>query len=166
MGVAGKRKRTIVLIKTSLMPKVALWLVCAAFGTAAVGSSVAACERADFEQAVGSASTTLRDMTNRNTPDFQDRLRALKTKRGWSTDEFVKAAAPLVADDKIAEFNCFVSFTTHQKKSECLVDDIVACNDWLVKRVEPFNCSLMIWVLCDKKREPYAGVNEYHVQFP
>ena len=44
-------------------------------------------------------------MTNRNTPDFQDRLRALKTKRGWSTDEFVKAAAPLVADDKIAEFD-------------------------------------------------------------
>ena len=105
MGVAGKRKRTIVLIKTSLMSKVALWLVCAAFGTAAVGSSVASCERADFEQAVGSASTTLRDMTNRNTPDFQDRLRALKTKRGWSTDEFVKAAAPLVADDKIAEFD-------------------------------------------------------------
>ena len=67
---------------------------------------------------------------------------------------------------KIAELNCFVAFTTHQKKSEGLVDDVVACNDLLVKRVEPFNSSLMIRVLCDKKREPYAGVNEYHVQFP
>jgi hypothetical protein len=63
------------------------------------------CERADFESAVGTASMTLREMTNRNTPEFQDKLRALKEKRGWSTEEFVKAAAPLVADDRIAEFD-------------------------------------------------------------
>ena len=44
-------------------------------------------------------------MTNRNTPDFQDRLRALRDKRGWSTEEFVKAAAPLVADERITEFD-------------------------------------------------------------
>ena len=63
------------------------------------------CERADFESAVGTASATLREMTNRNTPDFQDRLRALRDKRGWSTEEFVKAAAPLVADERITEFD-------------------------------------------------------------
>ena len=63
------------------------------------------CERADFESAVGTASMTLREMTNRNTPEFQEKLRALKEKRGWSTEEFVKAAAPLVADDRIAEFD-------------------------------------------------------------
>ena len=48
---------------------------------------------------------TLREMTNRNTPEFQEKLRALKEKRGWSTEEFVKAAAPLVADDRIAGFD-------------------------------------------------------------
>ncbi len=48
---------------------------------------------------------TLREMTNRNTPDFQDKLRSLKEKRGWSTEEFVKAAAPLVADERITEFD-------------------------------------------------------------
>ncbi len=105
MGEAGKRKRTIVPIKMSFIPTVTVWLACATLASSALGGGVAACERADFEQAVGTASATLRDMTKRNTPDFQDRLRALKTKRGWSTEDFVKAAAPLVADERIAEFD-------------------------------------------------------------
>ena len=88
-------------IKMSLLPKVTIWLACALLASAALaGGAVAACERADFEQAVGTASATLRDMTNQNTPEFQNRLRALKAKRGWSTEDFVKAAAPLVADER------------------------------------------------------------------
>ncbi len=76
------------------------WLMCCA-----VQVHAQTCERTDFETAVGTASATLRDMTNRNTPDFQDKLRALRDKRGWNTEEFVKAAAPLVADERISEFD-------------------------------------------------------------
>ena len=85
-----------------------LWMriaVAAWLAGAGLPAHAQTCARADFEAAVGTASTTLREMTNRNTPDFQDRLRALKEKRGWSNEEFVKAAAPLVADDRIAEFD-------------------------------------------------------------
>jgi hypothetical protein len=63
------------------------------------------CARSDFEAVVGTASGTLRDMTARNTPAFQNKLRLLKDKRGWSYDEFVKQAAPLVTDERIAEFD-------------------------------------------------------------
>jgi hypothetical protein len=63
------------------------------------------CARADFEAVVGAASTTLRDMTARNTPVFQEKLRLLKDKRGWNYEQLVKEAAPLVADERIAEFD-------------------------------------------------------------
>jgi hypothetical protein len=63
------------------------------------------CERADFEGVVGTASATLRDMTAENTPVFQEKLRQLKDKRDWSYDQFVKEAAPLVADEQIAAFD-------------------------------------------------------------
>lgn len=71
------------------------------------GSDLAAqtCGKADFEAVVSSASATLRDMTASNTPAFQEKLRALKEKRGWSYDQFVTEAAPLVTDDKIAAFD-------------------------------------------------------------
>jgi hypothetical protein len=63
------------------------------------------CERAEFEGVVSAASLTLRDMTARNTPVFQDKLRQLRDKRGWSYEQFLQAAAPLVTDDKIAAFD-------------------------------------------------------------
>ena len=44
-------------------------------------------------------------MTVRNTPVFQDKLRQLRDKRQWSYDQFVKEAAPLVADATIADFD-------------------------------------------------------------
>ena len=40
-----------------------------------------------------------------NTPQFQAKLRQLKAKRGWSDDQFLKEAEPLVRDDKIAGFD-------------------------------------------------------------
>lgn len=77
--------------------------VCIAAGSAAAQTTT--CARSDFEAVVGQASNTLRDMTARNTPTFQSKLRELKDKRGWSYQQFVTEAAPFVADDKIAEFD-------------------------------------------------------------
>jgi hypothetical protein len=68
-------------------------------------AQAASCTRADFEGVVVTASATLRDMTQRNTPSFQDKLRQLKDKRNWTYEQFVKEAAPLVADEKIADFD-------------------------------------------------------------
>ena len=64
-----------------------------------------ACERADFEAVVSEAANALRDLNQKNKPPFQARLKDLKEKRGWSHDQFLKEAAPLVQDAKIAEFD-------------------------------------------------------------
>jgi hypothetical protein len=59
------------------------------------------CEKAQFETVVAEASNALRDLTAQNKPMFQEKLRGLKDKRGWTYDEFVKQAAPIVTDDKV-----------------------------------------------------------------
>lgn len=90
-------------------------LVVAGVGMAAVLASPAVvgpswaqeptvCDKAEFENAVDEAAMALRDLNNRNRPEFQTRLGALKDKRGWSDDQFLKEAAPMVQDDRIAEF--------------------------------------------------------------
>ncbi len=61
----------------------------------------ATCEKADFEAVVDEAGASLRVLNARNKPLFQDKLRALKDKRGWSTDQFLEEAAPFVKDEKI-----------------------------------------------------------------
>jgi hypothetical protein len=58
------------------------------------------CSKADFQAVVNGAAGTLRDLNQKNRPAFQAKLRELKVKRGWSDDEFLKEAAPLVKDDK------------------------------------------------------------------
>lgn len=68
-------------------------------------AGAAACEKADFEAVVDEAAAALRDLNLKNRPTFQDKLRGLKDKRGWSNDQFMKEAAPFVADEKIAEFD-------------------------------------------------------------
>ena len=84
----------------------ALVLVALAGFVVANGEAMAqTCTKADFEAVVGTASSTLRDMTARNTPTFQEKLRNLKDKRKWTYEQFVTEAAPLVADDKIADFD-------------------------------------------------------------
>ena len=65
----------------------------------------APCSKADFEAVVDEAAGALRDLAQQNTPQFQAKLRQLKTKRGWSDDQFLKEAEPLVRDDKIASFD-------------------------------------------------------------
>jgi hypothetical protein len=58
----------------------------------------AGCTREAFESVVGQSAAALRDLTAKNRPLFQARLRALKDKRGWAHDQFLKEAAPIVQD--------------------------------------------------------------------
>jgi len=80
----------------------------AVLASAACGVSHAqgpTCTRADFEAVVGGAAAALRDLTQKNTPGFQGKLRQLKDKRGWSHEQFMTQAAPFVQDEKVAEFD-------------------------------------------------------------
>jgi hypothetical protein len=63
------------------------------------------CDRAEFETVVTSASATLRDLTADKKPAFQEKLRGLMAKRGWTYDQFVKEAGPIVADDKVTAYD-------------------------------------------------------------
>lgn len=77
-------------------------------GLPGVGAALAqapACAKADFEVVVDEAAAALRELARQNTPQFQAKLRQLKTKRGWSDDQFLKEAEPLVRDEKIAGFD-------------------------------------------------------------
>ena len=73
------------------------------------------CAKADFEAVVDDAAGALRDLNLQNKPAFQEKLRQLKDKRGWSHDAFLKEAAPFVRDDKIAVYD---------QESERLLTDI------------------------------------------
>lgn len=72
---------------------------------AGANASSATCQRADFEAVVDEAAGVLRNLNAMNKPKFQEKLRQLKTKRGWSQEEFLKEAAPLVADDTIQGYD-------------------------------------------------------------
>lgn len=73
------------------------------------------CGKADFEAVVDDAAGALRDLNMQNKPAFQEKLRQLKDKRGWSHDVFLKEAAPFVRDDKIGIYD---------QESERLLADI------------------------------------------
>lgn len=64
-----------------------------------------ACSREAFESAVGQSAAALRDLTGQNRPLFQSRLRALKEKRGWDHDQFLREAAPIVQDTRTDAFD-------------------------------------------------------------
>lgn len=83
---------------------ISFWAVLWA-GAASAGAAPDACDRADFETVVDMAAGALRDMNASNKPVFQTKLRQLKDKRGWSHEQFLKEAAPFVADDKIAAYD-------------------------------------------------------------
>ncbi|MFA6139972.1 MAG: hypothetical protein WC684_04545 [Hyphomicrobium sp.] len=69
------------------------------------GGATQVCAKADFEAVVDDAAGALRDLNMQNKPAFQEKLRMLKDKRGWSHDAFLKEAAPFVRDDKIAVYD-------------------------------------------------------------
>ena len=74
-------------------------------GPADAAAQGSGCTRMQFEAAVSDAAGALRDLNAQNRPPFQTRLRALKDKRGWTHDQFMREAAPLVQDAKIAQFD-------------------------------------------------------------
>ena len=69
------------------------------------GTGGQVCAKADFEAVVDDAAGALRDLNLQNKPAFQEKLRQLKDKRGWTHDAFLKEAAPFVRDDKIAVYD-------------------------------------------------------------
>jgi hypothetical protein len=73
------------------------------------------CSREAFESVVGQSAAALRDLTSKNRPLFQARLRELKDKRGWAHDQFLKLAAPIVQDEKTDAYD---------KQSSTLLADI------------------------------------------
>lgn len=82
---------------------------------AAPPAAAGVCGKADFEAVVDDAAGALRDLNLQNKPAFQEKLRQLKDKRGWSHDAFLKEAAPYVRDEKIAVYD---------QESERLLADI------------------------------------------
>jgi hypothetical protein len=63
------------------------------------------CDRNAFAAVVEQAGAQLRELTQRNKPNFQDKLRLLKDKRGWTPEQFMTEAAVYVHDEKIAELD-------------------------------------------------------------
>ncbi len=83
----------------------AAWLA-ALLGCAATGPLYAQdCPKAEFEAVVEAAAAALRELNQKNKPLYQARLRELREKRNWTQDQFFREAAPLVQDEKIAEFD-------------------------------------------------------------
>jgi hypothetical protein len=81
-------------------------IVLAASATLAVAQTPAplSCARTEFESAVDEAGEVLRTLTQKNSPVFQSKLRALKDKRAWSHDVFLAEGARFVRDDTISAF--------------------------------------------------------------
>jgi hypothetical protein len=66
-----------------------------------LAEEIGTCAKAEFEAVVDDAAAALRDLNNKHRPVFQEKLRQLKDKRGWTNDQFLKEAAPFVKDDQI-----------------------------------------------------------------
>lgn len=100
---------------------------------AAVAQSAGQCSKVDFEAVVDEAAAALRTLAQQNTPQFQTRLRQLKQKRGWSDEQFLKEAEPLVRDERIAAFD---------QKSEDLLARITGAGQTAPPGGPP-NCALL-----------------------
>jgi hypothetical protein len=71
----------------------------------AADAAPAACTKTDFETVVDQSAAALRDLNIQNRPRFQEKLRALRTKKAWSEDQFLKEAVPYVKDDEIDAYD-------------------------------------------------------------
>jgi hypothetical protein len=71
----------------------------------APATNAEACDRGAFAAVVEQAGAQLRELTQRNKPSFQDKLRLLKDKRRWTPEQFMSEAAIYVHDEKIAELD-------------------------------------------------------------
>ncbi|MEQ8825173.1 MAG: hypothetical protein RIC14_12445 [Filomicrobium sp.] len=70
-------------------------------GMAPAAAQTQSCARGDFEAVVDNAAGALRTLNSQHKPDFQQLLRELRLKRGWSHDEFLQQATPFVEDEVI-----------------------------------------------------------------
>lgn len=91
-------------LKSAFAAAVALAVLCQA-PWPRVAFAEQTCQKADFEQVVEDSAAALRDLNAKNKPAFQEKLKQLKDKRGWSHEQFMTEAAPFVRDDKTAEFD-------------------------------------------------------------
>lgn len=73
-------------------------------GAVAQAAPTAACARTEFEAVVDDAGEALRVLTQKNSPTFQGKLRALKVKRGWTHEQFLAEGVRFVRDETIAGF--------------------------------------------------------------
>lgn len=91
-----------------LAGRLACSVALSAFTAGTVAPSIAwaqSCAKSEFESVVEAAAAALRDLNSRNTPGFQDKLRVLREKRGWSAEQFMEQAVSYVQDDRIGEFD-------------------------------------------------------------
>lgn len=72
---------------------------------ASEAATPAACTKVDFETVVDQSAGALRDLNIQNRPRFQEKLRALRTKKNWTEDQFLKEAVPYVKDNAIDSFD-------------------------------------------------------------
>jgi hypothetical protein len=72
---------------------------------AAPAAAPAACTKADFETVVDQSAGALRDLNSQNRPRFQEKLRALRTKKAWTEEQFLQEAVPYVKDNAIDSFD-------------------------------------------------------------
>lgn len=70
-----------------------------------VWAQLSSCERGDFVGVVEEAAGALRDLNHEQRPRFQEKLRELKDKKGWSHDQFMAEAVPFVQDEKISGYD-------------------------------------------------------------
>lgn len=91
------------------------------------------CARGDFEAVVDEAAEALRTLNSQHKPEFQNMLRTLRIKRGWSHDDFLREAAPFVQDDKIDSYN---------QKSQDLLGEIANLGEAGTNTANP-DCSLL-----------------------
>lgn len=90
---------------TSLTRGVSGWLIAAAvlFALAAPGASFAeTCRKEDFAKAVDEAGESLRAYNAEAAPQLTDKLRQLKTKKGWKDDDYERVALDYLHDARIA----------------------------------------------------------------
>ena len=72
---------------------------------AAPGSANTACTREDLAKAVDGAGAALRKLNAENTPRLQDKLRRLKTKKGWPDAGYEERAFKALQDERVAAFD-------------------------------------------------------------
>jgi hypothetical protein len=135
VSLSGARKvRRGVLACVLSLAVVSLTTVLSAVSHPLAAQQTPACAKTDFEAVVDEAAEALRDLNQKHKPEFQERLRGLKDKRGWDHDQFMKEAAPFVKDDKI---------TSYETRSFQLLEEISTLGQDGATAATP-DCALLI----------------------